>query len=206
MQKKRSLFSLAKDASFQGINKAYIFFRYRYPKLFLLVLSIFAAYFLFKNPTVVESLNSITRFGYVGVFLAGMLFAFGFSAPFAVGFFIALQPQNLAIAAFIGGIGALLSDLLIFKFIKVSFEEEFDSLKKERPIKKMEALIQNNLGYKISNYLMYFFAGFLIASPLPDEMGVTVLAGLTSIKTNILAVISFVLNTGGIYVIFLLSA
>lgn len=203
--KKRSVYALAKDASFQGINNAYIFFRYRYPKIFLLALSIISAYFIFKNPYVAAQLDTVSRFGYVGMFLAGMLFSFGFSAPFAVGFFIALQPQNLAIAAFIGGIGALCSDLLIFHFIKVSFEDEFNRLKKERPIKKMEEVIQKRLGYKISLYVMYFFAGILIASPLPDELGVTVLAGLTSVRTNILAVISFVLNTGGIYIILLLS-
>jgi uncharacterized membrane protein YdjX (TVP38/TMEM64 family) len=47
---------------------------------------------------------------------------------------------------------------------------------------------------------MYAFAGILIASPLPDEAGVIMLAGLTKIKTWALAIISIILNTIGILI------
>ena len=48
---------------------------------------------------------------------------------------------------------------------------------------------------------MYAFVGILIASPLPDEIGVIMLAGLTKINFKILAIISFILNTLGILII-----
>lgn len=205
MERDDDIFKLIKKSSFKNIDNAYLFFKLKYPKIFLLISSIVLAYFIFKNPSISEHLAKINSLGYFGMFFSGMLFAFGFSAAFAVGFFIALQPSNIYLAAVIGGIGALMADILIFKFIKVSFEEEFSRLKKERPIKKLERLMDKSKKYKIGNYLLYFFAGIIIASPLPDEVGVTMLAGLTKINEKILGIISFILNTLGIYVILLIS-
>ena len=51
---------------------------------------------------------------------------------------------------------------------------------------------------KLKIYFLYIFAGLIIASPLPDEVGVSMLAGLTSIRISSLAMLSFVMNTLGI--------
>jgi len=51
---------------------------------------------------------------------------------------------------------------------------------------------------------MYLFAGLFIASPLPDEAGVIILAGPTKLSTKALSVISFILNSLGILVILFL--
>ena len=178
-------------------------FKFKYPKLFLLILFIILAYILFQNTKISSLISNLGSLSYLGVFIAGMLFAFGFSAPFAVGFFITLNPSNILLYGIIGGLGALTSDLLIFNFIKISFQDEFNKLKKEKAIKKFNQIIGTGFGGEVRKYLMYIFAGILIASPLPDEAGVTMLAGLTKIKQSVLAIIGFTLNTIGI--IFLLA-
>ncbi len=188
------------------IHKKVPFLKFKYPKLLLLLICIISAYFLFSNPLIQGSINALQEFRYLGLFIAGMLFAFGFSAPFAVGFFITFSPQNIILAGLIAGMGALFSDILIFRFIKISFMDEFEELKKTKIISTTQKAMQKGLGLRISNYLLYAFAGILIASPLPDEAGVTMLAGLTKIKVSVLAIISFILNTLGIIVILLLSA
>jgi hypothetical protein len=180
-------------------------FHPKYPKLLLLILSIILAYILIKNPVVYNFLSNLNTLSYLGVFIAGMLFAFGFTAAFALGFFIALQPSNILIAGIIGGLGALVSDLLIFNFIKLSFANEFAQLQKTKSFKLFDKNSKKFLGKKIKNYLMLTFAGFLIASPLPDEVGVTLLSGLTKIKQSAIAIIGFVLNTIGILIILYLS-
>jgi len=48
---------------------------------------------------------------------------------------------------------------------------------------------------------MYLFAGVFIASLLPDEAGVIILAGLTKLSARALSVIGFVLNSLGILII-----
>jgi len=176
-------------------------FKFRYPKIVTLIIAIVLAYIIFSNPKVGEFVANLGTLSYLGVFIAGMLFTFGFTSPFSAGFFIALSPQNLFLAAIIGGAGALFSDLVIFKFIRITFEDEFYRLRHTKAIRKVEHLIETMIGHKIKMYLMYVFAGFLIASPLPDEAGVVMLAGLTKIKTGALAILSFILNTLGILVL-----
>jgi len=176
-------------------------FKFKYPKIFCLVAAIVLAYLIFRNPSVSSFVSHLGNLSYIGVFIAGILFAFGFTAPFAAGFFITLNPHNILLVGIIGGIGALLSDLLIFSFIRVSFENEFNKLRKTKLIRSIDKTIEKSLGKKLKFYLMYVFAGFLIASPLPDEIGVIMLAGLIKIKIGILAVLSFILNTLGILVL-----
>lgn len=179
-------------------------FKYKYPKLTLLVLAIILAYFLFKSPNVENFVSNLGSLSYFGIFIAGMLFSFGFTAPFAVGFFLVLKPENLIFAGVIGGLGAVLSDLFIFNLIKISFMDEFGRIKKEKLINGMEKFIRKEVGAKIYHYILFAVAGLIIASPLPDEIGVSLLAGLTHIKQEVLAVISFLLNTIGIIILLLI--
>lgn len=179
-------------------------FRFKYPKIFGLVIVIILAYIIFRNPAVSGFISHLGKLSYFGIFAAGMLFAFGFTAPFSVGFFISLNPSNIWIAGIIGGLGALVSDLIIFSLIKVSFEDEFKRLRNSKTFVRITKLIERSLKEKIRIYLMYAFAGILIASPLPDEAGITMLAGLTKISAKSLALISFILNTLGILILLML--
>ncbi|MEK6855440.1 MAG: hypothetical protein AABX73_04420 [Nanoarchaeota archaeon] len=180
------------------------FAEYKYPKLILLCASVIIAYFIFKNQDVQSFVSGLDSLSYLGIFIAGLLFSFGFSTPFAIGFFIISNPDNLLLAALIGGIGALTSDLLIFKIIKFSFMDEFERLEHTHFMKKINKVIKSNFKFKLSNYLIYFFAGIIIASPLPDELGVTMLAGLTEIKPGIFAIVSFIMNYIGILIMLLI--
>jgi len=174
---------------------------FRYPKLAGLAISIIIAYFIFSNPAVKQWFHGLNSWGYLSAFIAGCLFTFGFTSPLSAGLFIILNPENIWLAGILGGFGAMLGDLLIFKIIRFSFMDEFERLKKTKALKEIAYLMEKYLGHKIKVYLMYAFAGILIASPLPDEAGIMMLAGLTKIKTKPLAVISFVMNTLGILIL-----
>lgn len=100
-----------------------------------------------------------------------------------------------------GGLGALIGDLFIFNLVKFSFQDEFDRIKNTKTMQKLGKLIDRNLSKKIKFYLLFLFAEFLIATPLPDEAGMTILAGFTKIKQSILAISSFILHTIAIYLI-----
>ncbi len=206
MGKNKDFYKLLKKVSVDEIEQAYVFFRYKYPKLVLLVLSIALAYYLFTNPAITAFMQSFQSLSYLGVFIAGLLFSFGFFTPFAIGLFIALQPQNILLASIIGGVGSLISDMAIFKFVKFSFIDEFEELKHEKIVGKIKSMIRQNIGLKASTYLLYLFTGIIIASPLPDEVGIAMIAGLTEVKPSLLAITSFVLHTIGIFVILYLFA
>jgi hypothetical protein len=176
-------------------------FSLKYPKLALLVIIITFSYFLFSNPRVEQIISTIDSLGYIGIFIAGILFSFGFTSPIAVGLLITLNPQNLIFASIIGGLGALSSDLTIFRIIKFSFMDEFSKIKRTPKLVKSAKLMEIKFGKRFTHYLMLIIAAIFIASPLPDEIGIPLLAGLAKIQEKTLAIISFALNTLGIFII-----
>jgi len=178
-------------------------FGIKYPKLALFVILIVITYFVFKIPSVSQFVSNLSfdSLGYFGIFIAGVLFSLGFTAPFAVGFFLILNPSNLWLAAIVGGLGSLVSDLSIFEFDKLSFADEFKKINKSKLSKKLNLLIKNLLGKKASIYFTYFIACIFIASPLPDELGVTMIEGLTKINVKIFILISFILHVLGMLII-----
>jgi len=154
---------------------------------------------------VLNFVSNLQKLNYVGMGIAGILFSLGFSAPFSVGFFIVSQPSSLLLATIIAGIGSVIGDMIIFKTIKFSFMEEFNELGNEKIVKTIGNAIKNNKSLLIRHYFLYIFAGILIATPLPDEIGVSMLAGLTTIKPLKLALISFILHCIGIFLILYIS-
>ncbi|MCX6748916.1 MAG: hypothetical protein NT076_04900 [Candidatus Pacearchaeota archaeon] len=176
-------------------------FKFKYPKLTLLAIFIILSYMLFSNPLISSFISQLDNLKYLGIFIAGLLIPFGFTAPISVGFFIVANPSNILLSAIIAGFGAMLGDLFIFNIIRFSFMNEFNKLENTHAAKKLNKIIEKDLGKKIKNYLLYIFAGIIIASPLPDELGVIMLAGLTKINQKILATTSFILHTLGILVL-----
>ena len=195
-----------KEGHPKAVKKAKKMFILRFPKLFLLILSIVLAYLLFKNPEFISHINNLGKYSYFGVFFAGMLAALGFTTPFAIGFFMTTSIENIFLASIIGGLGAVLADYIIFKTIRLTFMDEFEEMEKTRIAHKIKKIFKENFSVRIRHYLVYIFAGIMIATPLPDEMGVTMLAGLTTIKPSVLSIFSFILHTLGIFGILILVA
>lgn len=177
-----------------------------YPKLLALLICITVAYFLFRADFFKEFAKILNFHSYISIFLAGFLFAYGFTAPFAVGFFVSLASQvNIFIAAPLAGIGALIGDLMIFQFIRTSFQNEFDRLKFTWLFQKIRILFDDHFSDKLKRYILWSISGLLIASPLPDEFGVSLISGLTTVDKKIFSAISYLLNTVGILVILALA-
>lgn len=175
-------------------------FKFKYPKMIGLVIAVILAYFIFTNSIVEKFVSNLGLMGYIGIFLAGIFFGIGFTAPFAAGFFITLNPQNIWLAAIVGGLGSLIANIAIFKVIETSFKKEFKQLKKTKAIEEIDKIITNNLGKKIKLYLLYIFIGIVIALPLPDEIAILMLAGFTHIRMFFLAKMSFILHVIGILI------
>ena len=175
---------------------------YRYPKFLLLFITLFIAYLLFYGRNYPPFQDFVFGLGYFGTFVAGILFTYGFTAAPATAIFLILaQHQNIYLASVIGGLGALIGDLFIFSFIRHSFSDEIKKLSKEKIVKYFDGRLPRVL----KKYLLLFAAGFIIASPFPDEIGVTLLAGTTKISTKIFSVLSYLLNTAGIFVILIIG-
>lgn len=178
------------------------FFKFHYQKLALFVLCIIASYMFFTAAILSETLGHLGSWSYLGVFLAGILFAFGFTSPFSAGLLLVMSPENIILAALIGGVGSLIGDMLIFRFVKVSFEKEFNRLKQERPFLFFKSQLEPRVSPQIWHYFVFALAGLFFAAPfIPDEAAVTLLAGLSNIDAKKIAIVSFVCNTIGIFIL-----
>ncbi len=170
----------------------------KYPKFLFLFITFLIAYLLFYERTYPPFHDFITSLGYFGTFIAGAMFAYGFTAaPATAVLLILAKEQNFLLAGLIGGLGALVGDLIIFNFIRYSLADEIEKLSKEKAVMYINHKIPN----RFKKYLMPVVAGFIIASPLPDEIGVSLLAVSKNISIKIFSVISYILNTAGIFVI-----
>jgi uncharacterized membrane protein YdjX (TVP38/TMEM64 family) len=174
----------------------------KYPKLSLFVLSLIVAYLVFSYRSFAPLHNTLILLGYFGTFLTGFLYAYGFTAPLATAILLILAgDQNIIFAGLVAGLGALLSDLIIFLFIRHSFTDEIERFSKEKFFQRISGKISSTL----QRYMLIAFASLLIASPLPTEIGIVLMASLKSMSTKKFAVIAYLLHTAGIFVILLIG-
>ncbi|MCX8178714.1 MAG: hypothetical protein N3D75_02710 [Candidatus Aenigmarchaeota archaeon] len=174
----------------------------KYPKLTVLIFTIIVAVIIFYEGKNYDPFHDfIVSLGYIGTFIGGFFYAYGFtSAPATAVLLVLSKEQILVLATLVGGLGAVISDYLIFRFVRHSFMDEIDNIKNEKMIK---TIIENGkrLFGKKSNYVIPVIAGFLIASPLPTEIGVSLLASSKNINTQKFLIIAFILHSLGIFAI-----
>ncbi len=180
----------------------------QYPRLFLLACSFIAAYLLlhFGYFDIIE--HKLNGHGYISVFLAGLLFSFGFTSPFGIAFFIEVAPHvHPLLAAPIGGFAAFLMDLCIFELMRFStFHDELHRLRTTALFERLHTLLHHeNISERVRLYLLWSMAGLVIASPLRDEIGVTLVSGITNVDTRKFGLLCFAMNTLGILVILLIA-
>ena len=162
-----------------------------------------AAYILFANRSYPALNEALLSQGYLGSFLAGLLYAYAFTAAPATFILLMLgREQSLLWAGLVAGTGALCSDLIIFHFIRQGFSDETQRLSQEKVIQTVNRRVPDS----IRKYLYVALASVLIASPLPTELGVTLMASSTNISGKRFAIIAYLLHTSGIFVILYLGS
>lgn len=178
-----------------------------YPKLLLLACSFVCAYLLFHFGYFDVLEHALNSHGYVSAFLGGLLFSFGFTTPFGIAIFVEIAPNvNPFIGALLGGTAAFLMDLLIFELVRFSlFHDELHRLREGFVLKLRGLLHYDGLPEKLRLYILWSFAGIIIASPLPDELGVMLISGITDIDSKKFGALCWVMNTIGVLVILLLA-
>ena len=174
----------------------------KYPKLVMLALVTVVAFALFRDDGVQSFFHELGDMEYLSAFFGGMLFAFGFGAPFGVAILLTISGDvNLLAAGVIAGTGALVSDLLLFKFVRMTFQDEIDRLLGSKAFAMLDGLMRRRLPPRVAFYISLGVAGLVISSPLPDEFGVVLMAGLTKVSMKVFAAMCFALNTAGILVV-----
>lgn len=165
--------------------------------LAIVALSIVVAVIMVKTGALRSLLVSTQEIKFISSFLAGMFFVSIFTvAPATVVLAEIAQSNSVFWVAFFGGMGALIGDLVIFRFIKDRLAEDFYYLIKQTKFKRLTSVFR----WKLFRWLIPFFGALIIASPLPDELGLAMM-GLSKIRTSLFIPLSFFLNFSGILVI-----
>lgn len=162
--------------------------------LSIVFLSVLIAIILAKTDAFRDLLISIQGLKFIGSFIAGIFFISVFTvAPASVMLFNIAQITPIWEVAILGGLGAVVGDFIIFRFIKNNFADEVINLLKKTKIQKIAGIIH----LSAFRWLVPFIGALIIASPLPDELGLTMM-GLSKVKTSTFVLISFILNSLGI--------
>lgn len=169
----------------------------KYPKLSLLLLTYIIAFVIFSERNFLPFHNLLLSLGYIGSFFTGILYVYGYSAgPATAVLFILSKEQSILLAGLVSGFGALVGDLIIFRFIRHTLSDEIEKLSK----KKIVSDIADSVPDSMKRYCLPLLAAFIIASPLPDEIGVSLLAA-GRISARAFSIVSYLLNTAGIFAI-----
>jgi hypothetical protein len=172
---------------------------YRYKNLTLLGISLVVAYFLLQNDFFHSILLHLGGWGYLGAFFAGMLFVSTFTVSIGTVILFILSDNHLSpieIAIF-AATGSVVSDFVIFQAIKSrDFIDEirnvFNFLGGER--------LHHLLKTKYFSWTLPVVGAIIIASPLPDEVGVS-LMGISNMRPSRFLLLSFALNFTGIFLV-----
>lgn len=174
---------------------------YKYPRLTLLLFIVVATFTVFSSHELWVG-RYFASFGGIGVFISGALYAFSFTSFTASVLFFELGKSGDTLTlSLLGGAGSVVGDLLILKTAKISFHKEFEQLYRERILRNMFRPFPKPLLHT----LKIIIAMIIIASPLPDEAGVTLLANGFVLPKKIFITLSFFLNFLGIYSILALG-
>ncbi|MDO8512982.1 MAG: hypothetical protein Q7S37_00545 [bacterium] len=176
----------------------------KYKGIILTIFGVLAAVLLAKQPGFHDFITSLSVLGYLGAVLVGVFFVSTFTVATAiVALFYLAQVQNPFLIALAAGFGALLGDLLIFRFVRDTLCEELGSL-----INKIPYFRKRHLAKLIHNkHLAWFLpalGAMIIASPFPDEIGIS-LMGIAKVSPARFALISYCLNSFGILALLLIA-
>lgn len=163
----------------------------------LLIVSLVVFFLAARTPQATELLHSLSAYGRWGAFLAGAFFVSAYTAVpaafvlFELGNY--LHPVQIAL---IGGLGAMIGDYVIFRFVRDQLTEELKPHFRwlrwlHRPRKRQSLLLK---------VLMPTIGAIIIISPFPDEIGVG-LMGLARMNKLAFLVLTYFLNAIGIFIL-----
>lgn len=173
----------------------------KYPKFTVLLLTFVFVYFLFSWIDLESKIGQTSSHGFFSAFVAGVLYVYGFTAAFGTGILLSLlKDQNLFASVIVAAAGSLMGDLIIFRLIREYFGDEIMQLSESKGL----AWLVRKLPDAVRRFGLTLLGFLIVASPLPDEVGVSLIA-TGRISGTWFAILSFVLNAVGILAIILVG-
>ena len=165
--------------------------------LFFVGVSIFVSVWIVRLGVLQNVVSVMSEARLLASFVTGFFFTSAFTIAPAAIVFIGLGTHTPhLLLAFWGACGALVGDLTIFFFVRDRFTEDILDVLKITKSKKLTHFFKKGF----FRWLSPLIGAIIIASPLPDEIGITMM-GLSKTRLALLIPISFVMNFIGILLV-----
>ena len=172
-------------------------FEWRHHNTILLIVSIISAYFIFTSQYLQTIISKFGELGYIGGFVSGIFFTNSLTfAPATAVLFLLSKTLNPFLIALVGAAGSLISEYIIFRFVRDRLLRELKFISKELRISITTRVLKS----KFLKRIVPIIAGFIIASPLPDEIAIAML-GAVKYEIKKFLLYSFLLHFMGILII-----
>ncbi len=146
---------------------------------------------------VLDSIISFLGDGVAAAFIAGFFFTSAFTiAPATVAFTRMVGTMPIPSLALWGALGALCGDLVLFFFIRDRFADDLKASFKPSVVKH----VLRSFHFGFLKWLSPLVGAVIIASPLPDELGLALL-GFSKTRLIFLVPVAFIMNAIGIYLL-----
>lgn len=159
--------------------------------------SVLLAWFLFYSEALTNLLAATETGKILESFVVGIFFTSAFTLVPA-SFFLAQLSQVISpwLVAFFGALGAMCGDLILFLFIRDRLASDIKALFPKGVVRH----VLRSFHFGFWKWLAPLLGALIIASPLPDEFGISLL-GLSRVRVAVLLPIAFVMNFLGILLI-----
>lgn len=156
--------------------------------------SVLFAWFLIASGTPADLLSLSDAGKLAQSFIAGLFFTSAFTlAPAAVFLSELAQSAPPLLVAFFGGLGAACGDLILFLFIRDRLARDLEAVVKKKALRRFF----HSFHFGFWKWLAPLLGALVIASPLPDEFGLSLL-GFARTRISVLLPLAFAMNFLGI--------
>jgi len=142
-------------------------------------------------------IDTILPLKFVSEIVAGIFYTSFLTSPVSVAMLVILAKANNPVTtALLAGVGTVIGDLLIIKFFRSQISTDLNVVSKELHLQRINAFLK----MLHIDFLIPLLGAVIVASPLPDELGLMML-GASKLNYRELAILSYTLNTAGILLI-----
>lgn len=166
----------------------------------ILLISILIAVFLVRAGFVGQILQSVQAVPLISALVVGFFIAFALTVAPAIVTLVAIA-EHFPVwqVALVGSLGSVLANLLLFRFVKERITDDIITLFERSRYKRVSEFLK----LSIVRAVLPIVGAVLVASPLPDEIGLAMM-GVSKIKTKFFVITMYILHFLGI--LFIISA
>ncbi len=182
---------------FSTSKRKHVAYQNLFRDLFFICVSIFISLWIVRIGVLHNVVSVMSEVKLLATFITGFFFTMVFTIVPATIVFVELAHQMSHLQlAFWGALGAMTGDLTIFFFVSDRFAKDIMEVIKISKAKKITHFFKK--GY--FRWLSPLIGALIIASPLPDEIGITMME-MSKVRMAFIVPITFCMNFLAIYIL-----